>query len=79
MIDYKSVSTLERNGHQYSAISLSDPDFCFVISTPVIGFNPCLGVKFQSIIEVAKRQRGKVLLKLPEFSLQSTIDTKSIL
>lgn len=79
MIDYKSVSTMERYGHQYSAISLTDPDFCFVVSTPVIGFNPSLGVKLLSIIEVAKRPRKKVLLKFPEFSLQSTIDTKQTL
>jgi len=67
MIDYKFVSTIERNGHKYSAINLTDSDFCFVLSTPAVGFNPTLGVKLSHIIEAAKRERQRVLVKIPEF------------
>ena len=68
MIDYKSVSTMERHGHVYSAINLTDQDFCFVVSMPLVGFNPTLGVKLQYLTEVAKRPKSRMMVKIPEFA-----------
>lgn len=74
LIDYKAVCMIERIGHQYCSIALSDPGYCFVISMPNIGYNPLRGLKIQFVLESTGYGLERTKVKLPEFRWESNLN-----
>jgi serine protease inhibitor len=79
MIDYKSVCLIERVGHKYCSIALSDPGYCFVVSMPNVGYNPIRGLKMQFVFEATGYGMERIKVKLPEFSWENNLSLSQCL
>lgn len=79
LIDYKSVCVIERIGHQYCSIALSDPGYCFVLSMPNVGYNPIRGLKLQFVLECTGYGMERTKIQLPEFNWESNLNLNQCL